>query len=89
MTASTNLPEDPGLRRLVRSHLWYGVAGVVLGLIASVIAISVGPQFLKAEPMFTFVSLTLVVAIGTSMIGGLLAMTAYSGPTTAKASVTE
>ncbi|MEE4173825.1 MAG: hypothetical protein V2I57_06190 [Xanthomonadales bacterium] len=85
MTDSSFTPRDPGVRRLVNSHLLYGAAGVVLGLIASFVAINFGPQFLKAEPVFTFVALTLVMAIGTSMIGGLLAMTAYNEQTPADA----
>lgn len=85
MSNSEFVPRDPGVQRLVRSHLWYGAAGVVLGLIASILAIQFGPQFLKAEPVFTFVALTLVVTIGTSMVGGLLAMTAYNESTTAEA----
>jgi hypothetical protein len=85
MTDSEFVPRDPGVRRLVTSHLWYGAAGIVLGLFASVIAINIGPQFLKAEPLFTFVAMTLVVTIGTSMVGGLLAMTAYNDQTPADA----
>jgi uncharacterized membrane protein len=90
MRNSEFVPRDPGVQRLVRSHLWYGAAGLVLGLIASVLAIQLGPQFLQAEPLFTVVAMTLVVTIGTSMVGGLLAMTAYNESTAAEAArVTE
>mgnify|MGYP001815355509 CR=1 FL=1 len=85
MSSSDFVPRDPGLQRLVRSHLWYGAAGLVLGLIASILAIYFGPEYLQAEPLFTFVALTLVVTIGTSMVGGLLAMTAYNESTAAEA----
>ncbi len=90
MSTSDFVPRDPGVQRLVRSHLWYGAAGLVLGLIASFLAIRFGPEFLQAEPLFTFVALTLVMTIGVSMVGGLLAMTAYNESTAAEAaSVTE
>ena len=83
--SSEFVPRDPGVQRLVRSHLWYGAAGFALGLIASFLAISFGPEFLQAEPLFTIVALTLVMTIGVSMVGGLLAMTAYNESTAAEA----
>jgi hypothetical protein len=68
---ATHTP-DQGLQRMIRAHLWFGIAGLLLGLITAAIAVSAGPDFLRASPMFTVLSLGLVGTIALSMAGGLL-----------------
>lgn len=76
-------PMNAGLRGMVRAHLWYGAGGLVLGLVAALVAIQFGPQFLSASPLFTVLALALVGTIALSMLGGLMsfvpAMSAATG----------
>lgn len=72
MSQTTTRSIDHGLQRMIRAHLFYGAAGLLLGLIGAAIAISVGPEFLQSSPMFTVLSLGLVGTIALSMAGGLM-----------------
>jgi hypothetical protein len=75
--ASTT-PMDAGLRRMIRAHLWYGMAGLVLGLAAAMASITWGADYLQASPLFTIIALAIVCTIAVSMLGGLL--TYWSDP---------
>lgn len=78
MNDTSNTPMDAGLQRMIRAHLWYGSAGLVLGLAAAMASITWGADYLQASPLFTTIALALVGTIGVSMLGGLL--TYWSDP---------
>lgn len=80
MSDSDSTPMDAGLRRMIKAHLWYGGAGLTLGLVAAFAAITWGADYLQASPLFTTIALAIVGTIGVSMVGGLL--TLWSEPDT-------
>ena len=72
MNHEDNTPMNQGLESMIRAHLWYGFAGLSIGLIAALAAINVGPAFMTANPFFTVLALAMVGTISVSMLGGLL-----------------
>jgi hypothetical protein len=69
----TNItPVDAGLQRMIRAHLWYGAAGLVLGLLAALASIVWGADYFRASPLATTIALAMVGFISVSMLGGLL-----------------
>ncbi|MEM1412338.1 MAG: hypothetical protein AAGH19_08255 [Pseudomonadota bacterium] len=71
MNQTTMSTMDDGLQRMIRAHIWYGAAGVILGLIAAAVAVAIGPDLLSSSPLFTYVAFGLIGGIGLSMAGGL------------------
>jgi hypothetical protein len=59
---------------MIRAHVWYGVGGLVLGLLMAALMVSMGPEFLRDSPFFTFMSMGLVMFLAVSMVGGLLSL---------------
>lgn len=80
MTDNENTFYRGGLRTMVRAHLWYGIAGVAIGLMVSLVLVTMGPEWLRASPLFSVIALSLVFGIGTSMAGGLLHLTSGAAP---------
>lgn len=82
MSEATNPFYRGGLRTMVRAHLLYGLAGIIIGLIAAIAMVYTGPEWMRASPLFTVIAFALVFGIGTSMAGGLLHLTSgtYAEP---------
>lgn len=78
MTDPSATPMDPGLKRMIKAHLWYGAGGLILGLLAALAFITWGPEYLRVSPLFTTIAFAIVGTIGLSMFGGL--MTFWSVP---------
>jgi len=70
--AAANTPHS--LEGMIRAHIWYGLAGLVLGLAIATALVNMGPEFLRASPFFTYMALGLVMFIGVSMMGGLISI---------------
>lgn len=77
MSTEENQFYHGGLRTMVQAHLWYGIAGMIIGLVTSLALVYTGPEWLRASPMFSVIALSLVFGIAGSMTGGLLNL--YSG----------
>ena len=63
------------LQAMIQAYLWCGVGGLALGIVAALLLVRFGPDFMQASPLFTVIALGLVFAIGVSMMGGLLHLT--------------
>lgn len=68
-------PEDKGIARtLAKSHLILGATGLLAGLLASTLLITVGPQLARANPLFTFIPLTLIGVFLGLLLAGLISL---------------
>jgi len=72
MNDESTTPMDPGLQRMIKAHLWYGGAGLILGLAAALAFVTWGPEYLRVSPLFTTIAFAIVGTIGLSMAGGLM-----------------
>ncbi|ART80113.1 hypothetical protein [Oceanisphaera avium] len=68
-------PEVTGIRRtLARSHLVFGGAGLVLGLVVALILVSVGPVLTRSSPLFTFIVFGFFFTIFGLLLAGLVSL---------------
>lgn len=68
-------PEDKGIARtLLKSHLVLGAVGLLAGLLASTLLVTVGPQLTRANPAFTFIPLTLICVFLGLLLAGLVSL---------------
>ena len=68
-------PEEPGIvHTLIRSHTTLGIAGLVVGLLASGALILAGVPFAVSSPYYTVILAAIFGALGGMMTGGLVSI---------------
>jgi len=74
-------PESRGiLRTIIRTHLWLGLAGAVVGLLAFGIMIALDVQFIVLSPWWSAFLLTGFGTVGGMMLGGVVSLRPDHGP---------
>ncbi len=68
-------PESRGIKHtIIRAHLWFALAGTVVGILAFAIMIALGVQFIVLSPWWSAFLLTGFGALGGLMLGGAVAL---------------
>lgn len=68
-------PENRGIvRTMIRAHIWLGLAGAIVGLLAFGIMIALGVQFIALNPWWSAFLLIGFGTIGGLMLGGAVSL---------------
>lgn len=78
-------PEVTGISRtLAKSHLVFGGAGFVLGIVLSIILTTMGPALTQASPLFTFIAVIFLSTALALLLAGLVSLRPDHDPLIAK-----
>lgn len=66
-------PESHGIAKtLVKSHVWLGLAGIIIGVIIATILVTVGPDIAQTSPLLIYIVFVFFGAVlGLMLAGGI------------------
>lgn len=68
-------PDDRGIARtLVKSHVVFGVTGMLAGLLLALVLVGFGPVLARANPLMTVVALTLICSFLGLIFAGFISL---------------
>ena len=78
-------PEVTGIRRtLVKSHLVFGILGLILGVLLSIGLTTLGPALTRSSPLFTFIAVIFLCTTLGLLLAGLVSLRPDHDPMIAK-----
>ena len=68
-------PEDHNVARtMVSAHVWFGIGGIVAGLLIALLLVLIGPTATQSSPFFTVFALVFVGGIIGLLAGGFISL---------------
>lgn len=80
MSAIDNTDRPSDLQAMIQAYLWCGIGGLAIGIVAAVLLVRFGPDFMQASPLFAAVAVILVTTIASAMTGGLMTLSPVARP---------
>jgi len=68
-------PESHGIAKtLVKSHVWLGLAGTIIGLVIATILVTIGPDIAQSSPLLIYIVFIFFGAIFGLMLAGAVSL---------------